>query len=72
MGFFSVDLAPMCKPKLPGVFRLNKLDQFESRQAVFFALRDAIDTICIGDTKCPGARGFLMNLENSTVRLFLA
>ena len=31
----------------------------------------SINTIFIGDTKYPGTRGFLINLENSTVRLFL-
>ena len=41
-GFFSADLAPMCKPKVAGIPRLKTLDQFESRQEVLFALRDAI------------------------------
>ena len=31
----------------------------------------SIDTICIGDNKSPGARGFLINREDSTVGLFL-
>lgn len=88
--------------------RTRTLDQFESRQEVLFALRDAIagesyppclllvsfihfysahqvqwnatqvahgnvsvDTICIGDADSPGARGFLIGLEESTVCLSL-
>lgn len=92
----------------PSHARPKTLDQFESRQEVLFALRDAvvggslftsvllfmelmyiysenqakwnasqvahgnisINTICIGDIKSAGARGFLINPEYSTVCLF--
>lgn len=81
----AISSIPIRVPKLCTDSRPRTLHQFESRQEVLFALRDAIaahqvqwnasqvahgnisiDTICIGDTESPGARGFLISLEEST------